>query len=129
MTFYDTLPFSGGYFFSYLIVSTVLVWSIKRFFPHLIEYKKLLSVITIGYIATLFTKPLQLLALIGLLYLFLWLLRKYYRYENVILPMVILALPMFLMKVINLFPVEGQNISCQGYKRPYSNCGFILYRF
>ncbi len=112
----QTLPFSESLFFIYLIISTSIVWLAKQFGSKRIMFKHLLSIITVGYIALLFTKPLQLIALILLLYLFLRLLRKYYHYENIIFPMIVLALPMFLMKVINLYPDEGQTYRVRDIK-------------
>lgn len=108
MKLFETLPFSDNLFFIYLIISTLFVWFAKRFASKLIPYKYVLSIVILGYVSLLFTKPLQLIALIVLLYIFLLLLRKYYRKENIILPMIILALPMFLMKTMNILPVEGQ---------------------
>ncbi|MFK8046221.1 MAG: MBOAT family O-acyltransferase [Crocinitomicaceae bacterium] len=109
MILHETLPFSNSTFFFYLAISTILVWTVKRFAPKILSFRYVLSIVIIGYIALLFTKPIQLIVLILVLYGFLILLRKYYKGENIIFPMLLLALPMFLMKYINIVPVEGQN--------------------
>ena len=108
MEWHQTLPFSDDTYFIYLCISTAIIWIVKFAGSKLIPFKYLLSAVILGYILLLFTKPLQLIALIVVLYLMLQLLRKFYHKENIIFPMLLLSSPMLLMKTINIFPIEGQ---------------------
>lgn len=116
MQWHQTLPFSESFFFGYLLLSTLLVWLLKKLKPAKVSYKYALSVITLGYIIILFNKPIQLLAVLGIIYLFLSLLRKYYTKTNIVFPMLVLALPMLLMKTVNIIPVEGQSITIRDFR-------------
>ncbi len=73
----------------------------------ILPYKWLMLLVSIGYIVFLYPKPLNVLLLILYLYGGIVGLRKWYKSDNVAVPMLILALPMILMKGLNVIDAEG----------------------
>lgn len=106
MTLHQTLPFSSVEFFYFISVSVFLFLVIKTFFKGLIPYKWSMTFLTCLYLVLLYPKPLQIFGLIFYLYLALLALRKWYKSNNIILPMLLLAVPIFLMKTVNIYPKE-----------------------
>lgn len=97
----NTLPFTSSLFFGFMGCVVMLFLICKNLFHRYISYRYLLAFTGIVYIAFLFPKPIQLLALVMYLYLVVLLLRKFYKSENVIFPMIVLSVPMIYMKYIN----------------------------
>jgi membrane protein involved in D-alanine export len=106
---HNTLPFTSGFFFACMGALVLLFLLSKLFFSRLIPYRILLTLSGLTYIVLLFPKPLQLAGLILYLYFMVLLLRRFYKSENVVLPMVLLSLPMIYMKVINAQPVTEED--------------------
>lgn len=92
------LPFSSQYFFLFMAAVVLLVLAFKALLKDKVQYRFLLGGITILYIFALFPKPFHLFGLVLYLYLCLMGLRKWYKSDNVVFPMVLLSLPMLLMK-------------------------------
>lgn len=70
----------------------------KNVFPKVIPYRILLTFTSLSYLFLLFNKPFHLLGLILYLYGCVLALRKWYKNENIIFPMLLLSLPMLMMK-------------------------------
>lgn len=108
---HNTLPFSSVDFFYFIGAALGLVLLSKIALKKVLPFKWLLAIINTAYIALLFTSPLQLVGLILYLYLMVLALRKWYKSNNVVLQMLLLAVPIFLMKTVILFPSEGASES------------------
>ena len=106
MTFPKILPFSAIEFFYFIAATVALFLVIKLVFKKAIPYKWLMAFSTCVYLVLLFPKPLQLIGLVIYLYLAVLGLRKWYKSNNIIFPMVLLAIPIFLMKTVNIYPPE-----------------------
>lgn len=94
----NLLPFSGSLFFGFILISVVLLWICKLFFSKIISHRLLINVFSSFYIVFLFPKPIHLLVLIVILYIIYRLLLRFYTSENLVLPMLIISIPLFLMK-------------------------------
>ncbi len=105
---HNTLPFTSGLFFNYMVACIIVVLIAKFILKGKIPYKHLLAVLTTIYIGGLFTKPFHLIGLIFYLFFALLLLRKFYKKDNLFLPMVILSVPIFLMKSFSIVSVENE---------------------
>jgi len=103
---HNTLPFTSGFFFACMAGLVLLFLLVRNLVPKLIPYRILLTLSGIAYIVLLFPKPVQLVALILYLYFMVLLLRRFYKSENVVLPMLLLSLPMIYMKYINAQPED-----------------------
>ena len=103
---HNSLPFSTILFFQYMFSCILLLYVAKFLISKIIPYKILLSFISFVYIAILFPKPFHILGLIVSLYLILLLLRKYYKHDNIILPVFLLSIPIILMKIGGAFPIN-----------------------
>lgn len=103
---HQSLPFSTFDFFTFLIISVVFVFLSKTFLQKLIPYKWILTIVSGSYIAFLFPKPFHILGLIVFLYLILLGLRRFYKKENIILPMILLSLPIFVLKTTNVLEIN-----------------------
>jgi membrane protein involved in D-alanine export len=112
----QSLPFSDFYFLYFALFFIGVVGIVKKFFSAQISYKYLLALGSLIYIGILYTKPFHLLALVLLLFGLVKLLHKKYNSENLILPMITLALPMILMKIFNVLPIEDSHESLQSFK-------------
>lgn len=106
MTFHQTLPFSSSEFTYFIALSVLLFLIIKTFFKKLVPYKWLMAFLTCIYLVFLYPKPIHIFALILYLYLTLLALRKWYKSNNIIFPVLVLAMPIFLMKTVNALPKE-----------------------
>lgn len=102
----DLLPFSGPAFFGFIAVSVVLVWVCKLFFKSTLPYQIVVPLVSTSYILFLYPKPLHLLGLIVILYAIYRLLVRYYKSENLIFPMLLMALPLILMKTLNVIEID-----------------------
>lgn len=101
---HSTLPFTSGLFFQYLFICIASVISVKFLLKGKLPYKYVLAFLTVAYISLLFTKPLHLIGLIFYLYLASLTLRKFYKNDNLVLPILILSIPIFLMKSLGIIP-------------------------
>jgi membrane protein involved in D-alanine export len=106
MTLHNTLPFSSTLFFYFMAIAIGIVWVGKFLLKERIPYNWLIAFISTGYLVILFPKPLQLVGLIVYLYLAVLALKKWYSSENIVFPMLILSVPIFLMKSYILIPEE-----------------------
>jgi membrane protein involved in D-alanine export len=104
--FQSSLPFSSVIFFQYMLAAIVFLIIAKYVLSKFIPYKYILALITISYIILLFPKPFHIMGLIFFLYTILSLLRKFYTKDNIILPMVLLSLPIFLMKTTDVISIN-----------------------
>jgi membrane protein involved in D-alanine export len=102
----QSLPFSSVEFFYYMIGAIAFLFVGKAFLSKIIPYKWLITGLTSCYIYFLYPKPLQILGLILYSYIVLLALRKWYRSKNIGFPMLVLALPIFLMKTVNIYSKE-----------------------
>lgn len=107
MTLHNSLPFSSQEFFFYLFACVIAIFIIKLFLKKVIPYKITIALFTCAYLILLFPKPIQLFGLVIYLYVAVLALRKWYHFNNIIFPMMLLAVPIFLMKTINIFPTEN----------------------
>ena len=101
-----SLPFSSAVFFQYMFASIILIIISKYILSKFIPYKLVLAFTSIAYIILLFPKPFHIIGLILFLYGILILLRKHYKKDNIILPMVLFSLPIFVMKTTNVIPIN-----------------------
>lgn len=106
MELHNTLPFSSSVFFIFMLLAVLFVWACKAFFKERIRYEWVIALTSTLYIVLLFPKPIQLFGLIAYLFLTVIALRKWYTSDNIILPMLLLALPIFLMKSFILIPAD-----------------------
>ncbi|MCT4582115.1 MAG: hypothetical protein N4A35_11925 [Flavobacteriales bacterium] len=102
MELHNTLPFTSAIFFAFVFIAYVIMLIAKQFFSKVIAYQWVLALIATAYLALLYPKPFHFLGLIIYLYVAVNLLRKYYKKSNVLFPMLILAVPIFLMKTVNV---------------------------
>ncbi|TNE53305.1 MAG: hypothetical protein EP338_12280 [Bacteroidetes bacterium] len=106
MDLHSTLPFSSLAFFQFAGLAVLFFLLVKLTLKDRLPYSWVLAAFNASYIVFLFTKPLQLAVLILYLYVAFLALRKWYKSNNVVLPMLLLALPIFGMKTVILFPSE-----------------------
>jgi membrane protein involved in D-alanine export len=71
-----------------------------------LSYKYVLAFLSLVYIGLLFNKPLHLIGLVLYLYIASITLRKFYKKDNLVLPMLILSVPIFLMKSLSIIPAD-----------------------
>ncbi|MFK8037867.1 MAG: MBOAT family O-acyltransferase [Crocinitomicaceae bacterium] len=116
MQLHQTLPFTDNAFFLFLGIVVISIWIVKRLLKQYIPYKWLLATTSLIYIVLLFNKPINILVLILALYCVVLLLRKYYKKENIIFPMLVLALPIFAVKMLGIIAVEGQSITIRDFR-------------
>lgn len=102
----QSLPFSSTEFFYYMVGTIGFFLISKAFFSKIIPYRWLIAALTCCYLVFLYPKPLQFLGLIFYSYISLVALRKWYRSSNIVFPILLLALPIFLMKTVNIYPKE-----------------------
>jgi len=106
MNLHNTLPFSSAVFFYFIAISVALVWIAKFIFKERIPFQYVIASLSTLYLTFLFPKPIQLFGLFVYLYLAVLALKKWYRSDNIVLPMLILSVPIFLMKSFILVPEE-----------------------
>jgi membrane protein involved in D-alanine export len=92
------LPFSSQTFFLFMGITVLIVLLSKSLLQKIVPYRFLMVFISLAYIFIWFPKPFHLLGLILYSYLCLSGLRRWYKSENIVLPMVLLSLPMLMMK-------------------------------
>lgn len=110
MTFNQSLPFTNNEFFYFIAIVVALMLVTKTSLRKVIKYKLILSLATLGYILILFPKPIQILGLLLYLFFVLLALRKWYKSDNIVFPMLVFSLPMVLMKSLNIIPDEPSNL-------------------
>ncbi len=98
MWFDKILPFSSANFFLFMGITVGLFHLIKHFGKDRIAYKTVLTAFTLAYILIYFPKPGHLVGLVLYLYFCLLALRRWYKNDNIVFPMLLLSLPMILMK-------------------------------
>lgn len=106
MIFGHALPFTSDSFFIYMLICIGFVVLSKVIFKKIIGYKFLITTTSLAYIFCLFPKPFHLIGLIIFLYVIILLLRKYYKHDNILFPMLLLALPIFVMKTTDVIPIN-----------------------
>lgn len=109
MELHQTLPFSDYTFLYYAIVCCFIFALLKIFGAKKIPAKYILCFLSLAYILLLYPKPLHIIALVVYLFIAVVALRKWYRKENLFLPMLLIALPMLLMKFFNVLPINDNN--------------------
>ncbi len=102
--FSNILPFSSIEFFAFMLFAIFLVQISKLFFQKKIKFEWIISFISFTYLFFLFPKPVQLFGLILYLYGIYYLFARKLKYENLLLPVILISLPLFLMKFININP-------------------------
>jgi len=107
-TLHDTLPFTSGLFFQYMLICIAVVFGVKYVLKGKLPYKYVLAFLTLVYISLLFTKPFHLIGLILYLYIASLLLRKFYKNDNLVLPILVLSVPIFLMKSLSVIPATDE---------------------
>ena len=113
---HDTLPFTSGLFFEYMLVCIAVALGVKYVLKGKLSYKYVLAFLTLIYIGLLFTKPLHLLGLILYLYIASLVLRKLYKSDNLVLPILVLSIPIFLMKSLSIISSNGESTLLLGAK-------------
>jgi len=108
ITLHDTLPFTSGLFFQYMLICIAVVLGVKFLLKGKLPYKYVLAFLTLAYIGLLFTKPFHLIGLILYLYIASLTLRKFYKNDNLVLPMLVLSVPIFLMKSLSIIPADEE---------------------
>lgn len=116
MLFNQTLPFTSGIFFIYMLITLLAVWFCKTVFKERIALRYLIAASSLTYIVLLFPKPIHIIVLVLYLFVVLSLLRKYYKRENIIFPLLMLSLPIFAMKGIVFIPENHDSVTLRDYK-------------
>lgn len=106
MELHQVLPFSSKIFFYFIGISIALVLVAKFLLKEKIAFKWVIAVISTLYLTILFPKPVQLIGLILYLYLAVLALNKWYKSDNIVFPMLVLSVPIFLLKSLILIPEE-----------------------
>ncbi len=109
MWFDKVLPFSSPTFFVFMGIVVLLVLISKAFLQKIVPYRILMGLLSLTYIAILFPKPFHIIGLLVYSYYCLLALRKWYKSENIVLPMVLLSLPMLLMKFLSNITFSDTN--------------------
>lgn len=97
------LPFSSPLFFVVTLLMVLGINVAKPLLKKVIPFNLLIAVISASYIALWYPKPIQLLGLILFLYLVYLVLNKWYKSDNIVAPMLLLSIPIFLMKSYSAF--------------------------
>lgn len=116
MQLHNTLPFSSVDFFQFMGTCFAMVLLLKFTIGEKLNYKWVLLLINCLFIGLFFTKPLQLIGLILYLYIALLALRKWYKSDSIIFPILVLAAPIFCMKTAVLFPLENASTTLRDFK-------------
>ena len=116
MRLHETLPFTDGPFFLYAAIAVGVVLSAKLFLSKILPYKWVLGFASFGYLLLFYPKPIHLIGLVLYEYFTVILLKKYYKKDNIIFPMVVLALPIFVMKTVGIMPNESGSITLRDLK-------------
>jgi membrane protein involved in D-alanine export len=109
MILHSHLPFSTVDFFVFVGATVGIFLISKTFLSRWVSYRVLMAIVTCAYITLLFPKPIQLFGLVMYLYLALLSLRRWYKGNNIMLPMVVLAVPVFLLKTVNVLSNDTGN--------------------
>lgn len=107
--FHNTLPFTSTYFFGFIGISVLLALFAKFVLKQKVNFKWVILIINLLYLAFLFPKPIQLLGLVIYLYLVIIALRKWYKHNNLLLPFLLLSIPIFWMKLTNI--MDEKNVA------------------
>lgn len=101
------LPFTSSWFFIYLLATVVLFVLVKWLFQKRIKYSYLVAFSSFFYLVLLFPKPIQFIGVLVYYYLIYYLFGRMMKYQKLLLPVILLALPMIFMKVIGIFPEDS----------------------
>jgi membrane protein involved in D-alanine export len=102
--FSNILPFASLEFFAFMLFVILLILFSKRFFQKRIKFEWIIAFISFSYLFFLFPKPIQLFGLLIYLYGIYYLFARKLHYENLLLPIILISLPLFFMKFINVNP-------------------------
>lgn len=98
------LPFTSSWFFIYL-VATVALFAIGKFLlSKRIKYTWLVTFSSLFYLVVLFPKPIQFIGVLGYYYFIYYLFGRKLKYNRLLLPVILLALPMIFMKFLGIIP-------------------------
>ena len=130
MSFNQTLPFSSDVFFGFMALVVLLFIGGASYLKTGKAYKWLLTASTTGYILLLYPKPLNILALIGILYWILQWIRKHHKSDKIVKPMLLLAIPMIAMKIVNIIPPDENSDLIIGSKYIFQIAGvsYIVFK-
>ncbi|MNJ84370.1 Peptidoglycan O-acetyltransferase [compost metagenome] len=107
---HSVLPFTEPGFFYFLFIGIGLLVLGKQFFSGKLKYSYFLAFICLAYLLLFFTKPIQILGLMGYFYGIYYLFSRVLKYGGLLLPVVLISLPMIFMKTLNILPTEGSGI-------------------
>jgi membrane protein involved in D-alanine export len=99
---HQTLPFTSPLFFGFIALVFTLFFICKKTLSKILPYKYLLALVSLVYLALLFPKPLQFIGLTIYLYFCVLGLKKWYKSNKLGFPMLLMALPMIIMKWLNV---------------------------
>lgn len=100
------LPFTSSWFFIYLAATVVLFGIGKLLLSKRIKYTWLVTFSSLFYLVVLFPKPIQLIGVLGYYYLIYYLFGRKLKYDRLLLPVILLALPMIFMKFLGIIPAS-----------------------
>ena len=106
---HSVLPFTEPGFFYFLFIGVGLLVLGKQFFKKL-KYSYFLAFISLVYLLAFFTKPIQILGLIGYFYGIYFLFSRVLKYSGLLFPVILISLPMIFMKTLNILPTEGPGL-------------------
>lgn len=98
------LPFTSSWFFIYLLATVVLFGIAKFLLRKRIKYSWLITFSSLFYLVVLFPKPIQLIGVLGYYYFIYYLFGRKLKYDRLLLPVILLALPMIFMKFLGIIP-------------------------
>jgi membrane protein involved in D-alanine export len=116
--FHKILPFTSSWFFIYLLATVGLFYTIKLIFRTKIKYSWLIAFSSFTYLVLLFPKPFQLLGVLVYYYFIYYFLGRKLKYEKLLLPIILLSLPMFFMKLLVFVP---QTFFLKQFENPLMN--------
>ena len=113
--FHSTLPFTSSLFFYYML-GTVCVFVLAKYvLARFIPFSWVLAFVSAFYIVLLFPKPLQLLGMMTYFYGIYYILGRKMKLEGLLLPVILLALPLVLMKFTSIIPASEEKNSFPGF--------------
>lgn len=98
------LPYTSLWFFIYLLATVVLFGISKLLLSKRIKYSWLIAFSSLFYLVILFPKPIQFIGLLGYYYFIYYLFGRKLKYQRLLLPVILLALPMIFMKFLGIIP-------------------------
>jgi membrane protein involved in D-alanine export len=108
---HSTLPFTSSLFFYYMLGTVLLFVLAKYILARFIPFRWVLAFVSTFYIVLLFPKPVQLLAMMVYFYGVYYILGRKIKFEGLLLPVILLALPLVLMKFTSIIPASEEKNS------------------